>query len=519
MRDFSPTVLTIEDDPVVRESIVGWLEDAGFSVLQKDNGIDGLQAFRETNPAAVLLDLGIPGIEGIRLLELFTAEAPHTPVIVVSGHAEIDAAITAFKAGARDYLTKPILNMELLEQTVRNCLEVKNLKDRLMEAEHRYYALVQNLPAVVFSLTNDGHMRFLNSSSQHILGYSPDLAESTPDWFWKQIPDADRESTQRAFLRAIQHGSPASSGVADSPTAPHHPGNAEESGPANASSPPEHDATAPRNAAHTPPFSLGFFFLHADGYPVWLHATSLSISPSAPGTNAPGHMEGLLADMTEHAFLARLLIQREKLNTLGAMTDEISHELRNPVFALGGFARRLHEQHPQIPEAEIILQEARRLEQLMDRIREYLDPVAVNLGECSLNGVLRLCADVALPRLRGRGISPELHMCPDLAPIQSDTDLLSQICMTLIATASRQMPPEGALSLRTHAAPGRQYLSVSAPLRPGSTLSPDRILMPFEQDSPAPGLAVAHRLTRDLGGLLQVRQETGTLTFTLSLPA
>ncbi len=469
------TILTVEDDPVVRDSIAFWLEDAGFTVLQTDNGLAGLQIFRDEKPDAVLLDLGIPGIEGGKLLRLLAGESPDIPIIIVSGRAEIDDAIAAFKSGAWDYITKPIVNMDMLEKTVRNCLEFKSLKERVSIAENRYYSLVRNLPVVVFSMDGRLQLNFINATCAAVTGYAPETALGHPDWFMGHIHCPEQDASRAAFSAAFANPSE--------------------------------------------PFFHEFQFQHRNGYLVQLQATSISIVPPDAKNGFAGRMDGVLTDVTEHAFLDKLLVQREKLNTLGAMADEIAHEFRNPIFALGGFARRLREKMPELPEAEIILSEAQRLEVLLNRLRDYLSPVSVNLQECSLNGIFRFCADIMRPRLAKSGITPVLELDPSLPPVQSDHNILAHIGMNLITNVSLQMARDETLILRSSLSPGQQHISVIGPLHTTVALHPEHVLMPFEQDGPSQGLAVAHRLAKDVGGLLSVRQEEGMLTLTLSLPA
>ncbi|UZP66126.1 response regulator [Desulfovibrio mangrovi] len=470
----SHSILTVEDDPVVRDSIAYWLEDAGFSVLQTDNGLTGLQIFRDEKPDVVLLDLGIPGIEGNKLLEMITGESPNTPVIIVSGRAEIDDAIAAFKAGAWDYITKPIVNMDMLEKTVRNCLELKSLKERVTIAESRYYNLVQSLPVVVFALNGKLELEFMNTTSTSVLGYPPEIALSEPGWLLANVHDSERHAVANAFVNAF--------------------------------------------ANPNTPFFLEFQFKHKNGYPVQVQAKSINIIPPNDTTGSTGRMEGVLSDVTERAFLDKMLVQRAKLNTLGAMADEIAHEFRNPIFALGGFARRLQTKHPDITETEIILQEATRLEQLLDRVKEYLKPVTVNVAECSLNGILQFCAEIMRPKLARDRIVPQMDLCTDLSPLLSDHDLLTQIGINLITNAALQMAAGETITLRSFETPGQQHLTVCAPLHTNISLDREQMLMPFEEAGPSRGIAVAYRLAKDVGGLLGVEQENGVLTLKLSLP-
>ncbi len=122
-----PVVLTVEDDPAVREGIAGYLRDSGFQVLEAADGLLGLVMLRAHRPDVVLCDLRLPRIDGLEVLSTITAEFPETPVLVVSGVSELSYAVQALKRGAWDYVTKPILDMGVLEGALRRALERANL--------------------------------------------------------------------------------------------------------------------------------------------------------------------------------------------------------------------------------------------------------------------------------------------------------------------------------------------------------------------------------------------------------
>src|SRR5512136_666301 len=107
----SPTLLTIDDDEPVRRSIRGYFEDAGFEVLEAGDGREGLALFRSKRPGVVLVDLRMPGVSGMEVIEMLTRDAPEIPIVVLSGTGVINDAIDAIRRGAWDYVTKPVVNM------------------------------------------------------------------------------------------------------------------------------------------------------------------------------------------------------------------------------------------------------------------------------------------------------------------------------------------------------------------------------------------------------------------------
>jgi PAS domain S-box-containing protein len=128
------TILAIDDEAVIRDSIASYLEDSGFKVLQAGDGKEGLALFRERSPDLILLDLRMPEMDGLAFLEVLQQEAAEIPVIVVSGTGVLQDAIEALRAGAHDFVTKPILDMAVLEHAIQNALE----RARLRQENRRY---------------------------------------------------------------------------------------------------------------------------------------------------------------------------------------------------------------------------------------------------------------------------------------------------------------------------------------------------------------------------------------------
>ncbi len=156
-------ILAIDDEPVVRDSIAAYLEDSGFEVLQAGDGHEGLQKLREAAPDLILLDLRMPEMDGLAFLDNMKQEAPDTPVIVVSGTGVLQDAIEALRAGAHDFVTKPILDMAVLEHAVKGALE----RARLRSENQRYR---QHLEAEIAQRTSDlvERTRALEISNQNL---------------------------------------------------------------------------------------------------------------------------------------------------------------------------------------------------------------------------------------------------------------------------------------------------------------------------------------------------------------
>lgn len=116
-------ILVIDDEPVVRESLAVYLSDSGFQVDTARSGDEGLAIFRNKRPDLVICDLRMPLFDGLDVLKAINAESAETPVIVVSGQGSMNDVVTALRNGAVDYLFKPLIELEVLEHSVRRALE------------------------------------------------------------------------------------------------------------------------------------------------------------------------------------------------------------------------------------------------------------------------------------------------------------------------------------------------------------------------------------------------------------
>lgn len=127
MTDRSRKLLIIDDDTLVRQSIATYLEDSGFEVTQVSDGNSGIRAIDESLPDLVITDLRMPDLDGLQVLLQLHERLPDLPVIVISGAGVVSDVVTALRLGARDYLIKPIMDMEMLVHSVRKALDHSDL--------------------------------------------------------------------------------------------------------------------------------------------------------------------------------------------------------------------------------------------------------------------------------------------------------------------------------------------------------------------------------------------------------
>lgn len=123
----SELILIVDDQDDIRRSLTGILEDEGYQVLTADNGSNAIELAREEMPDLVLLDIWMPGLDGLQTLERLKALLPDLTVVMMSGHGTIETAVKATKLGAYDFVEKPF-SLDKVLITIANALSYRELR-------------------------------------------------------------------------------------------------------------------------------------------------------------------------------------------------------------------------------------------------------------------------------------------------------------------------------------------------------------------------------------------------------
>ena len=122
----SRTILIIDDEASIRQSLAGALSDEGYKILSAANALQGLELLRKQTPDLILLDIWMPEMDGLTALSELKNQGNEIPVIIMSGHGNIETAVKATKFGAFDFLEKPI-ELDRLLVLIRNALSARDL--------------------------------------------------------------------------------------------------------------------------------------------------------------------------------------------------------------------------------------------------------------------------------------------------------------------------------------------------------------------------------------------------------
>ena len=146
-RSVRATVLVVDDEAAIRESLRMILEYEGYRVEEASGGGEALSRVGRGRPDAVLLDIKMPEMDGLQVLEAFRARGYDMPVLMITGHGDVDTAVEATRAGAFDFFEKP-LQRERVLLSLRNAVESFQLQRENRALRHEPDELIGSGPAM-----------------------------------------------------------------------------------------------------------------------------------------------------------------------------------------------------------------------------------------------------------------------------------------------------------------------------------------------------------------------------------
>ena len=466
------SVLVVDDEFAICRMVSKVLQGEGFEPVVATRPEEALSVSKTRNFRLAFVDIKLPEMSGFDLAVKLKENRPLMEIVFMTGYGTLDSAVRAIKVGAYDFLRKPF-NISELKLCVKRFQERETLKEQVRLAERHYFHLVQHIPLLIFVMRKDLQLEFVNNACSVMLGYSSDEAVNVPHWLMDRIHQEDRRRIQDLFENAFSPGGT--------------------------------------------PFSTECRFFHRNGRQVH------TIIKSIPWLDAANNLqlerlEGIVVDITDRVFLEKALVQREKLNTLGAISAEVAHEIRNPLVAIGGFARRLQSKFPDLSEIEIILDESQRLEKILDRIRNYLKPVEVIPQECSVNSIILNSVNLLAHELDRKQLQYCLDFDSELPKAYIDPDILGEVVMILIRKIEEMMAQGANLLIRSFESDQNLHIEFKSTASGFKVKNAEHLFLPFDEGGQSIGLPFAYRLLKNMSGLLSFTQDEIHTTFTVTLP-
>ena len=198
-------ILVVDDDMAARLLMREALEQAGFEVVEAEDGAKAVQRFTETPPEIVLLDVEMPNMDGFAACAAIRQLPPgvDTPILMVTGHDDVESVHRAFEVGATDFLSKPI-NWALLGYRVRYILRASRTYRALKEGEARL-AKAQHLARLGHWDWNVSEDRWdISDEVCRIFGFAKEECPPTREAMLKAIHPDDRDHVLQLFAAALR---------------------------------------------------------------------------------------------------------------------------------------------------------------------------------------------------------------------------------------------------------------------------------------------------------------------------
>jgi signal transduction histidine kinase len=250
------------------------------------------------------------------------------------------------------------------------------------------------------------------------------------------------------------------------------------------------------------------------------------VAHAVGGDGRPAHTVVIRRDVTHDVFMERRLQKSERLAAIGELSMFISHEIRNPLFAIAGFANSLLRSSG-IDDAarekvSIILQESNRLDAILKSIVNFSRPTQATPGEVDIGLMVRQTIDFLRLGMENQGVEIAVSIPASLPKARGDTELLKQCLLNLVKNSMEAMPQGGRLAVTTGLRQGSVFMAVTDT---GHGIPKEHLAQVFNpffstRDKGAGlGLAMTKKILDDLGGSVEIKSQVGQgTTVTLLLP-
>lgn len=464
-------VLIVDDDETLRLSVKRILSLDGYRVEIAGNGREMMNRKDLNQFFAILLDRKLPDGDASKLFGKIRNRSPHSAIVIITGHADMDSTIAAIRQGVDDYLIKPI-DPEALRARLASLAQLHLVRRQLRDSESRMRFLVENLPAGAIYV--DENEVFINRAVERLTGYTALEISTVDDWFRVLCGDQFDDSLQQYHKARANHF---------------------------------------KDVCLVP-------IVRKDGVP-----RELKIAAHRYGH----HEVWLITDVTELQDAERRLVQSERLAAIGQMVTGLAHESRNALQRARACLDLLElDLESQSEQLDLIVRIRRALGDLQknyEEVKQYAAPIALEKVSVDLAELLRstfndLGAEFGFDRTV---LSIQTEGCQ---AVEVDTHRMGQVFRNILENAMAASPGTARIvaTLRTCEVVGRPMLEcvISDHGEGMSQESVTRVFEPFyttKQSGTGLGMAICKRIVDAHDGTIQATSKAGQGTvITIRLP-
>ncbi len=195
-------ILIVDDEESFRIVVRMLLEKEKHDILDAASGMEALEVIEEEKPELVLLDVMMPDMTGMQVLEKLKKTHPEIDVIMITAYGSLERAVEALRLGAYDFIQKPMDNEELLA-SINRCLERRRLDEELRRLRELNERIVQKMSEGIVILDRDGSITFANPKAEELLGYP---RNGLPGKTWRDLVSPGDEKRFQEGLKAGRKG-------------------------------------------------------------------------------------------------------------------------------------------------------------------------------------------------------------------------------------------------------------------------------------------------------------------------
>lgn len=494
-KDRSPRFLIREISGIPYALLLGTVQDyQGKTIALVEFGVDRTQTLKVMDYYRnLMLGVGILGmllsVGAIYLLSAYFTR-PIREMVTFARDIAQGQFVRSLKVSPSgelrvlaDALEEMLVSLKLSQAKIQdytdNLERMVHLRTRaLRESEEKYRTLVENVPLAVYRLLGDGKTIFINHFIEEIMGISTRTVLDSPDFWKEKVWEEDRPRVWAAMDRCLQEGQE---------------------------------------------FKAEYRITHANGKLIYVLDHALPVFDEKGSVET---VDGYLVNVTDRYCLHKQIIQTEELRTLSEVSARLAHEIRNPLVAAGGFARRLlhtlPEADPHREKVRIIVQEVARLEKILEKTLAYLKPFEIISERFSLNDLLMQILEEHRSYFEEHSMRFELALAGDLRPISLDPVLFKTALENVLKALLNICKSESSLQVRT--APGDNNVHLEMILQ-GVQVSEDDIdhfFYPFTSQSERSktlDLPMAKMIIHKHQGLIRLRRkDADKLILSITLP-
>jgi len=493
------TVLVVDDEESIRHLMRMTLELDGYRVLTAEDGPTALEMFEKEEPEVVLLDVRMPGMDGIEVLRRIKAVNSDTEVIIITGHGDLDMAVACLRKEASNFLTKPV-DDEILSLSLKRSLEKLALKKKLkqytsnletlvreanLELERAYQFrenLIENSPDAIVSVRKGGEIIIFNSAAERLSGYKKEEVIGKMN-----IVDVYLPGVAKQIMKDLRSDDFGGRGILQKR-------------------------------------EVVLLDKHGEQIPVYISAAILYDEGRECGS------VGIFTDLREKQKLEKQLLRAEKLSSLGKLSAGIAHEINQPLTGVLTFAHLLLKKFKDEPQTrkdlEIIVRETTRIKGIVQGILDFAREMPMQKRQRRLQDILEQTLELIVHQQRFFGVTLKKEYDESVPEVVVDSNLMEQVFMNIILNALDAMHGSGTLTVRTR----HQDKWVEIDLEDTGVGMPesmlDKIFDPFftTKDSTEGmgmglGLAISYGIVKNHNGDILVNSKVGRgTTFTVRLP-